>query len=149
MRFRYTIILAIAFLGVFAAIGAFSSQNCSRIDGCNNCWSSSEVQVTSDLCPIADQPCNTTPFLQQHNAVVDTLVCACASAKSADYSDPGLNKQIEDAYFAMLGGCTDDVLAVPIQTRERNGVFCVDAQPLSVRQLCESPGQYLAKRPYG
>lgn len=150
MKFRHTVIIAVVFIAVIAVIGIFSgSQNCSTIGSCRNCWSSSNIQVTSDLCPTSE-PCNARPYLQQHNAVVDTLLCACANAKSVEYEDTNLNKQIEDAHFAMRGGCTDEVLSVPQETRENNGVFCAtDVQRLSVQLLCDSPGQYLAKRPYG
>ncbi len=149
MRTRYIAAAFVIFIAIIAVIGLMSNQNCSRIGSCSNCWSTSDAQLSSSLCPQPGVPCTAKPYLQQHNAVVDTLVCACASAKSAEYKDTGLNKQIEDAYFAMRGGCSDDLLAVPIETRERNGIFCVDVESLSAQELCESAGQYLAKRPYG
>jgi hypothetical protein len=148
MRTRYIFIIAFGFAGVFAAIGLFNSENCSQIGACRNCWSASAAEVTSDLCP-TKEPCTAQPYLQQRNAAVDTLVCACTNAKTASYQDAGLNKQIEDAYFAMLGGCTDEVLAVPAETREARGIFCLEVERVSTKDLCDSPGQYLSKRPYG
>lgn len=144
MKARYIFIIAFAFAGVFAAIGLFNSENCSQIGPCRNCWSTSAAEVTSDLCP-SKEPCTAQPYLQQRNAVVDTLLCACTNAKS----DSSLNKQIEDAYFAMLGGCPDNVLAVPVEQRESRGIFCLEVEPVSAKDLCDSPGQYLSKRPYG
>jgi len=149
MRFRTTAIIAIIFFASLWVIGFFNASNRSQVGPCRNCWSNSAIEVTSELCP-TDEPCIAEPFLQQHNAVVDTLLCACTNAGNSGYADASTNKQIEDAYFAMRGGCTDDVLSVPVATREANGIFCADLQPdrVGVQDLCTSPDQYLAKRSY-
>ena len=151
MKIRYTFMIAAAVVGVLAVLGLFNAQNCSQIGACRNCWSDSAVQVTSELCSEPGKPCTAQPYLQQHNAVVDTLLCACANAKIASYRDAALNKQIEDAHFAMRGGCSPEILAVSAATREANGVFCTDPEPdrVNAQELCDSPAQYVAKRPYG
>ena len=148
MKARYIFIIAFGFAGVFAAIGLFNSENCSQIGPCRNCWSASAVEVTSDLCP-TKEPCTAQPYLQQRNAVVDTLLCACTNAKNSGYRDSALNSQIEDAYFAMLGGCQDNVLSIPQEQRESGGIFCLEVERVPAKDLCDSPGQYLSKRPYG
>ncbi len=94
MKFRYIAIIAFIFLGIFAGIGLFSAQNCSQIGACRNCWSSSAIELTSasELC--RNPPCTAESYLQQHNAIVDTFLCACEA------KDDALDKQIEEKYFA-------------------------------------------------
>ena len=140
MRFRTIAIITIIFFAALGIIGLFNAQNCSQIGACRNCWNDFSIQVASDLCP-TKEPCIAAPYLQQHNAVVDTLLCACTNAKTSKYADASLSKQIEDAYFTMRGGCPEGVQAA----------FCADPQPdhVNAQDICDDPGQYLAKRTYG
>ena len=69
------------------------------IGGCRAEWNTISQGVQSDLCPNASVACKADPYIMQHNAIIDALLCACVKA-SPDYSDAGLNAEIEDAYKA-------------------------------------------------
>ena len=69
------------------------------VGGCYAEWDTIARSVQSELCPNATVSCMAEPFVMQHNAVVDALLCACASA-GPDYADSQLNGQLEDAYKA-------------------------------------------------
>ena len=93
-------------VGIFAVIaialyftgGAVTKQSVN-VGGCHAEWDTIARSVQSDLCPNATVPCMAEPFVVQHNAVVDALLCACAST-GLDYADSQLNGQIEDVYKA-------------------------------------------------
>ncbi len=126
MRFKKYILAAVALVAAFYIFGlTVPADNCSAIGNCRQCWSRETTEVQSELCPTA-APCNATAAQQQHNAVVDVLLCACSAAQQKQYTDESLNKEIE----TVAGIITN-------------------AQSLSARQLCDSPGLLLTQRMYG
>lgn len=91
-------ILAVAVLALYFAGGAVGKQSMT-IGSCRAEWDTISRSVQSELCPNASAPCTAEPFIVQHNAIVDALLCACANA-APDYANTVLNGQIEDAYQA-------------------------------------------------
>lgn len=93
-------------IGIFAVIaiilwfagGAFTKQGIT-IGGCHAEWDTIARNIQSELCPNASVPCRAEPFVMQHNAIVDALLCACANA-GPDYTNSELNTQIVDVYEA-------------------------------------------------
>jgi hypothetical protein len=120
---HWIIAVIIIFIMLFAT-GNYFSEQCSSIGSCRNCWKAIPVAIQSELCP-ANNTCLAAPAAQQHNAVVDTLVCACSIAKENSYADTKLNAAITDAITEFTG------------------------MTLSAEQLCESPGTVLVKSRYG
>jgi len=102
---------------LFALGGAIVPETSFEVAGCRGEWSTSPVQLSSDLCPEPGQPCTAQPEQQQHNAIVDALVCACESVSGGgNYPNAAANGQIEEAF------------------EEASGT------QFSVREICESGG---------
>lgn len=102
MRNKYFfLIILVVFFAVYVA-GTFTSSQCSTIGSCQSCWKTYSIEVSGSLCR-SNTTCIAKPYVQQHNAVVDSLTCACSAAKSSDYANAALNKQIEDAFKAFKG----------------------------------------------
>jgi hypothetical protein len=111
---------------VLFLIGMFITQTTIEIDGCKASWStakwisspycpgSNETYnatcqgrvVTSPLCPGSNATFNDTClaelYIEQHNAVVEVLRCACTKA-GPDYTNESLNSKIVDVYKEMTG----------------------------------------------
>ena len=97
--FKYILLGIAAFLIVMYAIGfLLTPTSCVQIGDCSSCWQPNNITITSDYCPNPNVACNAQPIDQQHNAVVDTLFCACNNAQADGYSDPALNKRIEEVF---------------------------------------------------
>jgi len=124
MRFRYLYLAIGIILIVMLIYGISISEQCTEIDGCKACWKMVAVTLTSELCPDPNQSCTAEPYLQQHNALVDMVICACEKAESEDYSNTALNNKIESAVKEMTG-------------------YTVTAS-----EICEQPGMLLTKRRY-
>jgi hypothetical protein len=114
-------ILVVAVLVLYFAGGAISKQSMT-VGGCYAEWDTIARTIQSELCPNATVPCLAEPFVMQHNAIIDALLCACAKA-APDYASSELNTQIEDSYKANTN------------------------LTLTVREVCE--GGQLAKWTYG
>jgi hypothetical protein len=111
----------IAALAVIAAIlylaGFAAGKQGVDVGGCRGEWSTVPRTLVSDLCPNATEPCTAQPFTQQHNAIVDALLCACGTASDGGtYPNSGLNGQIERTFTEASG------------------------TQLSVREICEGGG---------
>ena len=117
-------VVVIIFIALFAA-GALLTGQGIDIAGCNANWKTIDTTVAkSDLCS-ADS-CVATPAAQQHNAIVDGLLCACGRASAVQYSDATTNARIEEVVREYFG------------------------YSLGVQQICGSEGQqFLARRAYG
>lgn len=123
MKPRYIVlVLAAAFISIYL-LGA-SSGRCSTVGSCRNCWQEFPVAVkSSELC--SNETCTAAPYLQQHNAVVGTLLCACDTARAGDFKDAAMAKDIEVAYAAFAN------------------------HPLEAQALCSDPAKFLVRRSYG
>jgi len=127
MRIGKLILVPLAVVAIIYLFGlTISPGNCSTIGTCRQCWNNEATNLTSDLCPVPGTQCTASPAQQQHNAVVDVLLCGCALAQEKDYTDTGLNNEIESALAAFTGDTT-----------------------LTARGVCDSPGLLLTKRQYG
>ena len=122
------------FIGALAVIavilyfaGGFVAQQGVDVAGCHGGWSTVPRTVTSELCPNATAPCTAQPFAQQHNAIVDALLCACNSASDdGTYQNSAINSQIENTFNLSSG------------------------TPLSARDICEGGGGgFMVKWRYG
>ncbi|HLD48929.1 MAG TPA: hypothetical protein VJB11_01050 [archaeon] len=123
MKPLYISIFAIVAIVFLYLAGGFFSEQCVSVGKNKACWKTIPAQVNSTLCP-ANNTCIAEPYLQQHNAIVDSVVLACADAKKGDYADDKLNKRIEEVI---------------------KEAFSYD---MDARQLCEQPGMILTKRFY-
>lgn len=128
MRFRYIYLIIVIILITMFVYGLAISEQCTEIDGCKACWKMMPVTVTSELCPNASQPCSAEPYLQQHNALVDMIMCACEKAESKEYPgtypNTALNSKIEDVIAVMTN------------------------YTVTSSEICSQPGMLLTKRMY-
>lgn len=125
MLFKRTILVVAALLAIVYLFGlSIPPGNCSTIGECRQCWSLETTNVTSEFCPNPAVACEAKPAQQQHNAVVDVLLCACAAAQGNEYTDTGLNSQIESVWTTI----TQD-------------------KTITAKQICDSG--FLTKRQYG
>lgn len=125
MRIPKLFIVPVVLLAIIYVFGlTIAPGNCSQIGTCKQCWNDEAINLTSDLCAQGTN-CTASPAQQQHNIVVDVLLCGCALAKEKDYTDTGLNNEIESALAAFTGDTT-----------------------LTARGVCDSP-VILTKRQYG
>lgn len=116
------LVIAIIFVVIFVVGSLFSEQKID-IAGCQAKWSLAPVTVQrSDVCD-ADS-CTAPPELQQYNAVVDALLCACDRAKSEGYANETTNSRISSVVSNFFG-------------------YDIDAG-----ELCNEPASYLTKRSY-
>ena len=75
-----------------------------EVAGCSATWPSTPQTVTGELCPNPSEPCTAEPFVLQHNAIVNALVCACGqAADGGNYGNPELNRQIEEGFNRASG----------------------------------------------
>ncbi len=100
---KFYIFLVIAVVVLFV-VGAFMSQQSAEIEGCRASWYVYLKNVKSDLCPDPNVECAAEPYKQQHNALVDMLLCACEKAGAGgEYKNGALNQKIVDSYYQMTG----------------------------------------------
>lgn len=126
MLMTKVLFVIVALLAIIYMFGlSIPPDNCSSIGTCRQCWSREPVNISSELCPNPAVACIATASQQQHNAVVDVLLCACAAAQGNEYTDAGLNSQIEGVWTTI--------------TQDRT---------ITAQQLCGSSG-LLTKRQYG
>ncbi len=115
-------VLVMAFVILYVA-GGMLQESCSEIGTCKACWQNRETEMQSELCsnPVN---CTASPEKQEHNARIDTILCACNTAGSTSYSDKELNAMIEKEAQVVLG-------------------YLVSAD-----ELCTQPGNYMVKKRY-
>lgn len=92
-RFALMFVVIVVVIVLFF-LGSGNLDKTISIGACSARFATEPVTVTSDLCG-AKKTCVASPEAQQNNAVVDVLLCACEKAKSADYADAKLNRDIE------------------------------------------------------
>lgn len=124
MEKKYILATIVILFFLLLGLGSVLSEQCVDINGCRQCWKTTVAVVQSDLC-IENSTCLAQPEDQQNNAIVDAVLCGCDRARSTNYADTNLNRKIEDVIF---------------QFKQFN---------LTVNEICEQPGIFLAKRTYG
>jgi len=124
MEKRYIAAIVVVIFAVLFALGSFVSVQSIDVVGCRAEWKTTFVTVTtSELC--SSPSCTAQPADQQHNAIVDALLCACEKARSSEYTAQNENQRIEEV------------------VREKFGYSG------SASEFCEQSGLFLAKRSYG
>lgn len=129
------VIIIVAFVFVIAVlyfIGSFvSTDTCLSIGSHKQCWNDFPVEVRgSSLC--SSNVCTAEPYLQQHNAVVNLLLDACADASSSGFSDSQLNAEITSLFGDFFG----------------SDVGIGSSPSVSVQSICDPQTALLAKRSY-
>ncbi len=105
----------------FIVTGNYLGEQCIDVnDGtpeasgqsCKNCWKPIETSVKSDLCPDPEgdgtpeasvRTCVASSEAQKYNAYVETTLCACDQARTNEFSDQALNKQITELVLSFSG----------------------------------------------
>ncbi len=124
MENRYILATILIIIIVLFGMGFFLSDQQIDVAGCTAKWKLTPVTVPrSDLCP--SQLCTASSDGQQHNAIVDALLCACDNAKSGQYANEADNKRIEEVVGNFFG------------------------YSVTVNEICDQPGLFLTKRSYG
>ncbi len=124
MEKKYIAVTIAMIFVVLFVIGMFFTEQQIDIAGCTAKWSLASVVVPqSDLCPA--ETCTASPDAQQHNAIVDGLLCACEKARAQGYSDPAVNSRIKEVINAFFD-------------------YNVEAN-----EICDQPGIIMTKRSYG
>lgn len=82
---------------VLFIVGYFTSRQTIEIDGCTASWTTFSRNVSSPDCP-TNGTCMTVPYVEQHNAFVDVILCACGKTRN-----DALNKKIVRLYKDMTG----------------------------------------------
>ena len=75
----------------------------ASVQTCKSCWKPIATSVKSDLCPDPEKACIASSEAQKYNAYVDTTLCACDKARTGEFTDPALNKQISDLILSFSG----------------------------------------------
>lgn len=119
MRKFYVGLIGVFFIFVIMFIIG-SSPPCSNIGSCGNCWDKNEIEITSSLCSEGNT-CLASSDVQEHNARIDTLICAC---NTLDLEDSEIQSYIQSETTSVIG-------------------YTVD-----VSTLCQQPGNYLVKTRY-
>jgi hypothetical protein len=123
MEKKYIAMLVIIILVLLFGSGYFLGGQNIDINGCPAQWRSTSATVAkSELCSTTS--CLATPAAQQHNAIVDALLCACDKVKTNSYVDATANKRIETVVSDYFG------------------------YTLTAQQLCDQPGLALIKTSY-
>ncbi len=124
MEKKYVGMIVVIVLVVLFVLGSFLGAQRIDIAGCTAEWKTVDVTVqSSPLCPSAT--CTAHPDAQQHNAIVNAMVCACEKAKAVQYTDTAINSRIQDVTKSFFG------------------------YDITAQQLCDSPGEFLVERSYG
>jgi hypothetical protein len=86
----WTAVAIIVFVGIILFfVGGGMTEQCVQIGDCQACWNTKAVEIESTLC--ANQTCTPEPYKVQHNAIVDTIVCACNQIENEDVKE-GIKK---------------------------------------------------------
>lgn len=110
MKLRAIIIIIAIIAIVFTVYGFTLSEQTFRIGQCKATFSVFEKTVTdAELCPVSGT-CQARPEIQQHNAAVDVLLCACDNARNTGYADSEQNRNIEDLARFIVGDLTAQVI---------------------------------------
>ena len=121
---KYFIVIIIVIFVILFASGFFLGNEKIDVAGCAATWRSTPQTVQkSELCNQAQ--CTAQPQDQQHNAIIDAVLCACEKAKAGSYADADTNKKIEETVN----------LAFSYQT--------------TAKEICDQPGLILVKHAYG
>jgi len=124
MENKFLLAIGLIIIVVLFSIGVFLSDQQLDVAGCTAKWKLVSVNVPrSDLCP--SNSCVASPSAQQHNAIVDALLCACEKTKYVQYSDEAVNNRIKEVVNNFFG------------------------YTLTANEVCEQPGSFLVKRSYG
>ncbi|MBI4154231.1 hypothetical protein HY501_02765 [Candidatus Woesearchaeota archaeon] len=123
MQNRYFLaIIAVVAIVLFAA-GFVLSEQSIDVAGCKANWKTVDVAVgKSELC---SSTCTASPEDQQHNAIVNALICACTKAAVNDYSDAAVNQRIEEVTGSFFG------------------------YQMTAQEICDQSGFFLVKISYG
>jgi len=81
-------------------------KGCYSIGECKSCWNWRATPINSELCPNGVS-CISDPMIEQHNALVDVMICACTNAQKNGYTDVELNRNIEKIYQSITGYQSD------------------------------------------
>lgn len=125
VKLRYIGMAIVFIIMILFMTGGAMNEQCTSIGECNACWKTTPIIIKSEMCPDPTKDCQALPAQQQHNALVDMLVCACTKTKASNYADGNMNSAIESATREMFGN------AVPVQ------------------DLCENPANVLVRQQYG
>ena len=105
---RIIILIAFVVIAFFIFMGGLlAPPNCYSINDCERCWSNTETFKTSEYCPDGGS-CKVVPYIDQHNALIDVLNCACDKASANQYADATLNSKINSLY-SQLGGASTSI----------------------------------------
>jgi hypothetical protein len=91
-------IVVAVIVGLYFA-GGLVARRSITVGGCRAEWDTIARSVRSELCPDPNVTCTAEPYIMQHNAIVDALLCACAKA-APDYANDDLNAEIAETYRA-------------------------------------------------
>ena len=119
------IVVLVVFIGliVYGLSPGVSTQTIS-VGDCSATYSTSAATVSDEqLCPRSGS-CVAAPELQQHNAAVDVLLCACRKAKNSGYIDAQLNSDNSALGKGVVG------------------------QQMTAQQLCDNFPSLVTKRAY-
>ena len=92
VNYRNLVLIIIAIIVVLVIVASLLTpiNGCYSIGDCKKCWS---------WVPVA-RPCNTTcetdPYIEQHNALIDVIICACGKERSTE-----INGEIEKIYASL------------------------------------------------
>lgn len=100
---KVTIIIIILIIALFVFGSFIAGRGCFSIGECKQCWSWAPRLVKSEYCPDANKTCISDPMVDQHNALVDVIMCACNSARDNAYMNEGLNNEIKRVYQEITG----------------------------------------------
>lgn len=124
MENKFVLAIIVLVFAVLFASGFFIGDQQIDIAGCTAKWKTTPVTVQqSELC--SQGQCIAQPSQQQHNAIVEAVLCACDKAKSGTYADDAVNKRIEE------------VLELSLNYRA------------TAQEVCDSPGLILVRQAYG
>jgi len=92
VKWRNIILLAVGLFVLLMLITIVMTPmtGCKQIDDCKACWS--WVPVPREC---GNETCETDPAIEQHNALVDVIICACEKARANNYGNKEMNKEIE------------------------------------------------------
>ncbi len=124
MQNRYILAVIVIIFVVLVAAGFLVGDQQIDVAGCTAKWRTTAITVQqSELC--SQSQCTAQPSEQQHNAIVDALLCACDRAKAAGYANTDINKRIEEVLQLSLG------------------------YQSTAQDVCEQSGLVLVKHAYG
>jgi parvulin-like peptidyl-prolyl isomerase len=101
MENRLILAIVVVIFVILVIAGFFMGDQQIDVAGCTAKWKTTAITVQkSELC--GQSQCVAQPAEQQHNAIIDALLCACDKAKTANYADENANKRIEEVVSLAL-----------------------------------------------